>query len=319
MKKILKVLGIIVGVVVLLIIFLVVKNYIDSQKPIVEENYYESFSSDYGLEKKYSGLGEYAVASESFETSEGTIKKYRVWYPTEMETTNNKYPLIVVTNASNTAALNYEPWFSRLASCGFVVAGNEDRGAGSGESTSKTLSYLLKLNSQSDSKFYSKIDENNIGCVGYSQGGAGAIRAVTEFDNSDKFKTLFTGSAAYSTLAKNMGWGYDASKINISYFMTASTGSSDDTGVANIETEYGGVSPLASLVENYNAISDSVLKVRARIKNAEHGDMLEKADGYMTAWMLYILKSDAEASKVFVGESAEITTNTGWQDIEKNN
>lgn len=46
--------------------------------------------------------------------------------------------------------------------------------------------------------------------------------------------------------------------------------------------------------------------------------MLERSDGYMTAWMLYQLYGDEEAKKAFVGEQAEILTNTNWQDIEKN-
>ena len=84
----------------------------------------------------------------------------------------------MITNASNVAALHYEPYFKRLASWGFIVAGNEDRQAGSGESTSLTLDYLLKLNDQSGSVFYQKISQTNIGIVGFSQGGAGAIRAA---------------------------------------------------------------------------------------------------------------------------------------------
>ena len=46
--------------------------------------------------------------------------------------------------------------------------------------------------------------------------------------------------------------------------------------------------------------------------------MLHLTDGYMTAWMLYHLQGDEEAAGVFVGDNAEILTNNGWQDIEKN-
>lgn len=46
--------------------------------------------------------------------------------------------------------------------------------------------------------------------------------------------------------------------------------------------------------------------------------MLEKTDSYMTAWMLYQLKDDEEAGKVFIGEDAELLNNKNWQDVEKN-
>lgn len=179
---------------------------------------------------------------------------------------------------------------------------------------------MLDLNENTESVFYHKIDEANIGSLGHSQGGAGALRAVTKFDNSNKYKTVFTGSAAYPLLAKNMGWGYDAEEITIPYFMTAGTGTSDDRGDYDInnEKEFAGVCPLSSLIENYNKISKDVTKIRARVTGAEHEDMLAKTDAYMTAWMLYYLQGNEEAGSVFFGENAEILSNNNWQDIEKN-
>lgn len=322
MKKILKAVGItvlcVITLIVLLLGFLLIKNYMDSKKPIIEDTYYENFQSAAALEKKYAGLGSYGVSSVKLKSEDDTIKEYRIWYPTEIESKRQAYPLIVVTNASNTAASVYEPFFERLASWGFIVAGNEDRQAGTGLSTSKTLDYVLELNNDPDSIFYGKVSEDNIGIIGHSQGGAGAIRAVTEYENSNKYKTIFTGSAAYSLLAISMGWEYDIAKVAIPIFMTAGAGSSDDSG-EDPETSFGGVAPLSSLIENYDGITNDVFKVRARINGAEHGDMLTRADGYMTAWMLYQLHVDEEAGAVFIGEAAEILSNSNWQDIEKNN
>lgn len=174
------------------------------------------------------------------------------------------------------------------------------------------------LNLDNNSILLNKIDKDNLGIIGYSQGGAGALRAVTQFENGKNYKAIFTGSASYPLLAKNFGWEYDVSKINIPYFMTASTGTSDDSG-KDPNKEYGGVAPLSSLVDIYNNMTDNVFKVRARVTNAEHEDMLLRTDGYMTAWMLYHLQNDADAGKVFIGDDAEILNNSNWQDIEKNN
>ena len=169
-----------------------------------------------------------------------------------------------------------------------------------------------------ESEIAGQIDRDNIGITGYSQGGAGALGAATKYENSHLYKAIFTGSAAYPLLAISMGWEYDSSKISIPYFMTAATGTSDDMGVADINKEFGGVAPLASLAEIYNSMTDDVLKVRARVSGAEHGEMQARTDGYMTAWMLYHLQGDQEAGKVFLGENAEILSNPNWQDIEKN-
>ena len=318
MRKVMKIVGLVILAIVILIVlaagFLLTKNYIDSQKPWLENDYYTQFWSDSELEKKYAGLGDYEVSVMAVKSEDKSIGNIRIWYPSEME---NRYPLIVVVNGSNTAALNYEPYFERLASWGFVVVGNDDRQAGAGISTSLTLDYMLEQNQNSDSLFYEKIDVQNIGIAGYSQGGVGAVRAVTECGNSGLYKTIFTGSAAHSYLAQMWG-GYDASKVSIPWFMAAAAGTSDDTGATDAATEWLGVAPLSSLIENYNAMPDNVFKLRARVEGAEHEEMQMKTDGYMTAWMLYQLQGDEEAGKALIGEDAEILSNSNWQDIEKN-
>lgn len=321
MKRVLKIVGfVILGIIILIVLvvgFLLIKNHIESQKPWLEKDYYTQFQSDSELEKKYAGLGDYKVSGKVVKSEDKTIGNIRIWYPSEMENKQDKYPLIVVTNASNMAALNYEPYFERLASWGFVVVSNNDRQAGTGISTSQTLDYMLEQNQNSDSPFYEKIDTQNIGIAGYSQGGAGAIRAVTEYENSNQYKTIFTGSAAYAYIAQMWG-GYDASKVSIPWFMTGGTGTSDSKEVSDVTKEMAGIAPLSSLVENYNAASDNVFKLRARVVGAEHEEMQQKTDGYMTAWMLYQLQGDEEAGATLVGENAEILNNTNWQDIEKN-
>ena len=321
MKKILKIVGLVILVIIISIVliagFLLIKNYIDSWKPWLKKDYYNQFQSDSELEKKYAGLGGYEVSSEAVKSEDKTIGNIRIWYPSEMKNSQDDYPMVVVVNGSNTAALNYEAYFERLASWGFIVVGNDDRQSGIGISTSQTLDYMLEQNQNPDSLFYEKVDTTNIGIAGYSQGGAGAVRAVTEYENSGLYKTIFTGSAAHSCLAQMWG-GYDASKVSIPWYMTAATGNSDDTGATDATREWLGVAPLSSLVENYNAMSDDVFKLRARVAGAEHEEMQMKTDGYMTAWMLYQLQGDEEAGKAFIGEHAEILSNSNWQDIEKN-
>lgn len=236
-----------------------------------------------------------------------------MYYPAELKTSGNAYPLIMVVNGSQTPAKTYLPFFERLASWGFIVAGNDDPQAGTGETASLTLDYVLN-----ESEIKDKVDQAHMGVTGYSQGGAGAINAVTKFENSSLYTTLFTGSAAYPMLALTQGWEYNPADIAVSYFMTASTGTSDDMGKPDSNKEYNGVAPLQSLKEIYDTMPDSLTKVRGRCKNAEHGDMQLRTDGYMTAWMLWQLQGDEDAAKTFIGDHAEILTNSLRQDVEIN-
>lgn len=122
MRKVLKIVGIVIlGMIILIVLvvsFLLMKNYIDSQKPWLEKDYYTTFQSDSALEKRYAGRGSYDVSNTVIRSDDDTVKNIRIWYPAELENTAERYPLIIVTNASNMAALNYEPYFERLASWG---------------------------------------------------------------------------------------------------------------------------------------------------------------------------------------------------------
>ena len=185
MKKAMKVIGIIVLVIAALIAVLWVKNLIDTNKPYVSDTYYNDFESSTLLEQKYAGIGSYSVSKTEYKSDNKNIDKISVWYPSDLKSSDREWPMIMVVNASNTRVRNYKPFFERLASWGFIVVGNEDPQCGTGETASITLDYMLNL--PSDSVLNGKIDKENIGIIGYSQGGAGAIDAVTRYENGNIF------------------------------------------------------------------------------------------------------------------------------------
>lgn len=279
------------------------------------EDYYTSFRSACPLEQRYSQLGSHEVLQLDMPSDDERIGAVRVWYPSSLEDTDALWPVVIVVNASASPASTYEPWFARLASWGLVVVGNEDPQAGTGETASLTLDFVMDL--PDGCPLVGKLDEDRVGIVGFSQGGAGALAALTQYENGGLYRTIFTGSAAYPFLAENMGWHYDASLVSVPWLMVAGTGASDDAGVADPTEEFGGVAPLSSLVEDYDAVDSSLPRVRARAVGAEHEDMLARSDGYMTAWLLWQLCDDGDAARAFVGAEAEIAHNTGWQDVEK--
>lgn len=246
-------------------------------------------------------------------TSNG--KKYEIWYPTEMETsTNTTYPLVVMVNRTGVVASKYKPIFDHLASWGFIVIGNEDESAGNGASASASLDYMLALNSDSNSKFYGKIDIDNLGIGGHSQGGLGTINAVTAQDNVNLYKVMYAASAPTLQISVDLLKApFDVSTISIPCFMVAGTKKVDAGDGKN-----SGICPLVELQEKYDYISNDVSKIIARRKNTDHGEMLPYADGYMTTWFMWWLKGDTGAKSAFFGENAKILTNDIWQDVEKN-
>ncbi len=313
MKKILKTISVIFCVIVFLIVTLTVFLVWASKQTAVKDNYFENVYTDKPLEQKYTLKGTYEVSYVEFEANSDKVGQFKIWYPATLESLSNVYPLVVMANGTGVTASRYKPVFNHLASWGFIVVGNEDESSWDGFSSAESLDFMLKLNDDETSVFYKKIDTANIGIAGHSQGGVGVINAVTNQKNGNYYKAVYTASATHITLAEALNWNYDIGKINIPYFMTAGTLQTDNGNEKNY-----GLAPLSSLQENYAKLTNDIIKIYARRVNADHGDMLANADGYMTAWFAYHLKNDDEAGKVFLGENAEILRNSNWQDVTKN-
>ncbi len=285
------------------------------------KNYWKYAAPAGEIEKKYTAMGELEVSYKEFEAKTDTYGKYEIWYPSEMKDTDTKYPLVMMANGTGVRASKYQEVFKHLASWGFIVVGNEDDSSLSGASSAETLDFMLTQNEDSSSEFYGRIDVDNIGVAGHSQGGLGAVNAVTSQENGNRYKAMWIASATSPYWGQDdvfgVAWRVDMSKVNIPCFMVAGTGPADAGTATDITQREGqGICPLWGLTESYNAIPDGTTKVMARLIGKDHGDMLRYADGYMTAWFVYHLKGDAYAGGAFFGDNAEISTNTNWQDVK---
>ncbi len=312
-KIILIAFGILVALIIgIIAVFLLVANY--------KNTHYWKYATPGGnIEAHYTALGPYDVSCVEFDAGNETYQKFEIWYPSEMKDSGAAYPLVIMANGTGVKASQYKAVFQHLASWGFIVAGNEDENSRTGASSSATLDYLLALNADQNSEFYGRIDMDNIGIGGHSQGGVGAINAVTAQDNGRLYKAIYTASTTSPYWGQEnvfgLEWSYDISAINIPCFMVAGTGFADAGTAEDITaTEGQGICPLWALSESYAAIPAAVPKVMAREVDKDHGDMLCSSDGYMTAWFMYWLKGDEAAGTAFFGENAELLSNSNWQD-----
>lgn len=317
LKTIMKILLIIVIIIALLIAGLF------AFSKYKNANYYKFTQTQQPIEKRYTELGAEKVSFAEFKVEDAAIQKHEIWYPTELENGAIPYPVVVIANGTGFGASKYKSFFKHLASWGFIVLGNEDTDSRTGASSEAALDFLLNLNEDSNSIFYGKVDTQNIGIGGHSQGGVGAINAVTSQPHGNKYKALYAVSptSPYWGQENVFGteWSYDLSKINIPTFLTAGTGSFDAGTADNISsTEGQGITPLWALQANYEALPDFVEKMIARKKGIDHGDSYLAIDGYMTAWFMWHLKGNTEAAEAFKGNDAEILQNSLYQDVESN-
>ena len=291
--------------------------------PSVTADYYTQTQTGGEIEEIYTAMGEYDVDYAEYPAQDLLIKQYKIWYPSALAGEESReWPIVVMANGTGVPASRYAPVFRHLASWGFVVIGNEMQNSWSGGASAGALDLLAELNEDPSSLFYHKLDLDNVGSAGHSQGAIGAINAVTAQPNGDSYKALYLASTPSSLYASTLEWAYDPALIDVPCFMTAGIGLLDagEAGSPEVaeEAQEVSISPLWSQEENYGLIPDSVPKLRARRTGADHAEMLPWPDGYMTAWFMYWLQGDEAAGQAFFGPDAEIVHNPLWQDIEKN-
>ena len=297
--KALKIAAIVVLALIALVIVLVV---FLALRPAAPNNYTETVETGGEIEKKYLKTGN-AKVKYAEESAPDPLKKFEIYYPAELPDSGGKYPLVIFLNGSGIPGSKYKALFRHLASWGFIVAGNEDPSTGTGASADLTLQYLLGLNENPDSVFYGKVDAENIGISGHSQGGAGVLNAITMSENRTLYKTAVALSPTHEEAARALGWNYDLERVSVPLLMFAGTEGDFENKI---------VLPFEAMTAMYDKVPGE--KVMARRTGAEHGDMLYSADGYVTAWLMWRLKGDAEAAKAFSGESAELLRNALYQD-----
>ena len=308
MKKMLKIVGIVLLAipVVLVAVLAVVYLYADNRRDI-KPGYNQEIETGGTLEAKYLAGGDFETKKFTAK-AEDPIKKYTVYYPAELASTDKEYPMILVLNGTGGKATKYEAQIDLYASWGFIVVGNQDKATGTGVTAVETQLYMLGQSDDPDSIFYHKIDMDNIGITGFSQGGAGVFNVLTTYDEDSYFKAaapLSPVSEYMTALATD--YTYDSSKVNIPIMIFAGT-------EGEFETET--VLPLAELQKQYAKITTP--KVMARRVDMTHDQMMYSAGGYVIAWFRWQLMDDQKAAQVFIGESPELLSNPLYQDAAIN-
>ena len=203
------------------------------------------------------------------------------------------YPAVVMVNGTGVYASRYPALFQHLASWGFIVIGTEDPSTCSGDSSEAALSYLLKQNIDSDSIFYHRLDKDHIGITGHSQGGVGVFNAVEKQPHGNLYTCAVSLSPTDMEMADAIGLHYEPNQMTVPTLLVAS-----DTN--DVITPDG----LQKVYDEMNVSKAMALRI-----GVDHGKMFYSADGYVTAWFLWLLKENTEAVAVFSGGSEELLTN----------
>ena len=289
-------------------------------KAYIEGSEAPEVSPDYPIEYYFSQRGPYEVSAQEFSDftdPEGQFNHIKIWYPTDMTTTNNQWPTIVFCNGSGsgygpdkngntlTDQTGYTALFEHFASWGFILVANNRPGCASSNATDTTLNYLLNRNAISGDLFYNKVDMDKIGIAGHSQGGTAVLQNLSgstvtsnvnyTYECTQYYKAAWSASPqAYDNILK---WTYTPENITCPTIMVCAD---NDWASSN------------DILTTNSGKMSGIPVVTAVRKNADHGAMVSIGKGYMIAWFRYALLGDCYAAQAFVG-NAELINNTTWQ------
>lgn len=259
--------------------------------PMAPEKYIAEVTTGGEVEEKYMAAGSYEIGYFEADYAENAdIKKIEIWYPEELETSSEQYPVVVFVNGTGVAASRYRPVFEHLASWGFIAIGNEDPSTWEGKKADATLSWLLAANEDETSIFYHRVDTNIIGITGHSQGGVGVFHAINETEHKELYKCAVSLSPTQEDMAEALKIPYDSSKTAIPVMILA--GAPND------------VISLEGLNDMVKKISAGV--VVARRSNTDHGANALFGRRICNRMVYVTASGGRDSCAAFLGENAEI-------------
>lgn len=191
----------------------------------------------------------------------------------------DQHPVIIWGNGTFTSPSWYDGLLRHWASHGFIVAAANTSNAGSGTEMRQGIDQLETWNSQPGHRFNGRVDLDNIGASGHSQGAAGAIRAATD------------------------------SRVDTTFPIQ---GNGTPTNVSSALMLAGDGDPFsAQMLAGYNATSAAA--AFAELRGSNHLTPLGNAGNYRqvsTAWARWMLMGDADGARQFQGSSCGYCSGT---------
>ena len=150
-KKVMK--WILIGIVALIGLVIVGVTLLVAISNYKGSNYWKFAKPQGMIETEYTSMGEHEVSLAEYDAPDTVWEKYEIWYPSNLEQSDQAYPVVVIANGTGMKASKQSAIYEHLASWGFIVAGNEDEHSRTGASSEATLDFILSLNENPQSVF----------------------------------------------------------------------------------------------------------------------------------------------------------------------
>lgn len=282
---------------------------------------------------QYSVPGPWAVAKQAGAgCCDASGHEFDVWYPAGLGADGAKHPIITWGNGTLAVPQQYDYLLSHLASWGFVVVAVHNTNTGSGQEMLQAVDFMKAQAEDPSSVFYQRLDTDNIGAMGHSQGAVGAINA-----------TVHSGGAIKTAVPIEPP-GQFMCTLGLPMLDPAMTTCTDPTAltagsVLYINGSDSFISPSAQLlpwekigpqsIQGYfGATPDSVDKAMATMIGTNHNDIQGQPGcapdnpgciigvqgylGLLTAWNMGQLQSEPRARAAFAEGTGEFYSYPSW-------
>jgi hypothetical protein len=283
------------------------------------------------IELKYYALGPWPVTvSTGGACCDSANNKFDLYYPTTLGANGFMHPILTWGNGSFASPLQYDYFLRHMASWGFVVIATEDQQTGAGQTIFDAANFMVHANGDPASTFFHKLNVNQVGAFGHSQGASGAGNALLK--SAGLIKTVVPielPARVWCTLGPNCFEPANLTSGSVFYV----DGSTDFP--ISPPTQSPQTSGEQSVQAFYDATPSSVRKLKGTLIGPNHNDVQGQPDcshasfpcvngvygylGYPTAWFMYQLQGDPFAHGAFVNGTGEMFSETkNWQLVASN-
>lgn len=253
--------------------------------------------------------------------TDSTISTHTIFRPQDLNGFNKSNPLPILVWGNGACANS--PWehlnfLNEIASNGFLVIAigpmpeEGQRGGGRSESSQLTdaIDWAIAQNADKTSRYYGKLDLDNIAAAGMSCGGLQTLDICKDerlkammICNSGLFKPSNAGSAV-----PGMPMPQKESLKDIHTPVIYILGGPTDIAYENGMDDFENINHVPVFAANFNV---------------GHGGTYAQPHGgefavVATAWLKWNLKGDEEAGAFFTGEPCGLSLREGWTTAKKN-
>ena len=114
------------------------------------------------------------------EIHEADGRTYYVYYPENIKSSKNTYPVLSWANGTMCPPDMYAGLLAELAKGGYIVIASSETMSADGTAQIDALDFVLSLNNNSSSSAYKKVKTKQLGVIGHSQGGRSSVNAAVK-------------------------------------------------------------------------------------------------------------------------------------------